>query len=382
MKKLNLLIMSFVFTATFLNGQLINPTHPEDHTGRNAQMNDYCRTCHTCEYPTVDNPCLLQCARKGAMFSSEYSFEAGPEIVVIERLVNNFGPVTFYHELHASMSDIGEGCTICHHFSEESGEIPSCSKCHKDQNDLTRVNMPSLKGAYHRQCLACHREWSHSDDCQFCHKEIGSSNSVISSIDKTDIVGVPHPLITAEEKYVYTTDYPKAPVVTFHHVDHVELFGLECSDCHKGDSCSRCHDADKSKDNVHQVKHVETCCNCHLEKNCNFCHSNTEKPPFNHDHSTDFVLGEYHNKIDCNKCHRSVNNFVTPSTNCDDCHTQWDVDSFNHEVTGLILNEYHEEEDCEVCHINHNFKAVPTCDFCHDGISYPEYSPGKQNQAN
>ena len=119
-------------------------------------------------------------------------------------------------------------CIICHHYSEKSGEIPSCDKCHKDKTDYVNLNMPSLKGAYHRQCLACHREWSHKDECQFCHKEIESLDESENIVDKTDIVGTSHPLISAEEKYVYQTSYPKAPIVTFHHTDHVDLFGLNC----------------------------------------------------------------------------------------------------------------------------------------------------------
>ncbi|MCJ7801965.1 MAG: cytochrome c family protein, partial [Candidatus Marinimicrobia bacterium] len=165
MKKLYLLFIALIFVVTFISGQLVDSTHPKDHGDLNARMNDYCRTCHTCEYPTATNPCLMQCARQGALFSSEYSFEAGPDIVVLERLTEFFKPVTFYHGLHASMSDISDGCTVCHHYSEKSGEIPSCSNCHKDNSDLTNLNMPSLKGAYHRQCLACHREWSHKDEC-------------------------------------------------------------------------------------------------------------------------------------------------------------------------------------------------------------------------
>ena len=94
MKKLYLLLIAFLFAVTLINGQLVDSIHPKDHVGLNAQMNDYCRTCHTCEYPTAGNPCLMQCARRGALFSSTYSFEEGPEIVVIERLMEFFEPVT------------------------------------------------------------------------------------------------------------------------------------------------------------------------------------------------------------------------------------------------------------------------------------------------
>ena len=376
MKKLYLLSVVFLFATALINGQLVDPTHPQDHIMINPKMNDYCRTCHTCENPTRFNPCLMQCARHGAQFTSSHSFEEGPKIIIIDKLTKLYKPVIFSHELHASMSDMSGGCTLCHHYSEKTGEIPACSKCHKEKTDFTNLNEPSLKGAYHRQCLGCHREWSHENACQFCHEEIGLVDNMDLTDDKTDIVGVPHPLITAEETYNYQTNYPKAPIVTFHHTDHVDLFGLKCTDCHKGDSCCRCHDVDKPKEEECTVEHVETCCKCHVEKNCDFCHSTKEKPPFNHDTSTGFALGHYHQNIDCNKCHSSVSNFVTPSTNCSDCHIHWEVGVFDHSVTGLVLDENHIEEDCEVCHLDRDFRVDPTCDECHDDISYPDNLPG------
>ena len=27
------------------------------------------------------------------------------------------------------------------------------------------LRMPNLKGAYHRQCLNCHRDWAHENEC-------------------------------------------------------------------------------------------------------------------------------------------------------------------------------------------------------------------------
>ncbi len=374
MKEHYLLLTVFLFMTTLINGQLVDPTHPKDHSVVHPQMNDYCRTCHVCENPTKFNPCLMQCTRPGAQFTGTHSFKEGPEIVIIDKLTKLYKPVIFAHEIHASMSDISGGCTLCHHYSEKTGVIPGCGKCHKDKSDITKLDEPSLKGAYHRQCLGCHRDWSHDNACQFCHEESEASNKMVPNSDKTDIVGVSHPLISAEKKYVYQTTYLKGRVVTFHHTDHVDLFGLRCTDCHQGDSCSRCHDTVKSEEL--KIEHLTTCCSCHNEENCGFCHSSQEKPPFNHDISTGFVLEHYHQNADCNECHRSVNNFVIPSINCTDCHIHWEVDVFDHSVTGLVLSDNHIEENCEVCHINRDFSVEPTCDNCHDEISYPEYVPG------
>ena len=80
--------------------------------------------------------------------------------------------------------------------------------------------------------------------------------------------------------------------------------------------------------------------------------------------------------MDCNNCHQSVSNFVTPSTNCSDCHIHWEVGVFDHSVIGLTLNEYHNDADCESCHINSDFRIEPTCNNCHDDISFPDELQG------
>lgn len=376
MKKLLLILVISLFTFTSISGQVVKENHPFDHSKINPHMNDYCYSCHVCDNPTRFNPCLEQCARHGAQFKSDLTYDKGPDVVIIDKLSKLYGPVIFSHKLHASMSEMGEGCTLCHHYSEDTGDIPACSECHKNKSDLTDLSKPSLKGSYHRQCLGCHKEWSHENACQFCHEEINASDAETSNIDKTDIVGVPHPLISAEEKYVYKTKYKEGPIVTFHHTDHADIFNLSCSACHKGDTCYRCHNIDKPKESESIIKHEITCFSCHNENNCSFCHSTEEKPPFSHDISTGFALGQYHQDVDCNKCHRSVSNFVTPSTNCTDCHIHWDVGTFDHSVTGLTLNEYHMEEDCEVCHMDRDFRIEPTCDNCHDEITYPDELPG------
>lgn len=383
MKKLFIPLVIILFAITFISGQIVEKDHPFDHFKANPNMNDYCYTCHVCDNPTKFNPCLEQCARHGAQFKGSHTFAEGPDIVIIDKLKKLYKSVIFSHELHASMSEMSGGCTLCHHYSEDTGKIPACGKCHMEKADIMDLTTPSLKGAYHRQCLGCHKEWSHENACQFCHEEISSPDQLNDPIDPTDIVGALHPLIEAEPTYIYETTHKNGKIVTFHHMDHVDVFGLKCTDCHIGDNCSRCHDTEKNKQkNIEEreIEHVETCCVCHTERNCSFCHSNKVKPPFNHDTSTRFALGHYHEDIDCNRCHSSVSNFVTPSTNCTDCHINWDVGTFEHSITGLILNEYHEEEDCEMCHMDRDFSIEPTCDNCHDEITYPNELPGNRVQ--
>jgi len=365
-------VFSFLIVGNICLGQLVDPLH---ETIQGKEITQECIVCHRCEegqFPTKANLCLQQCLRP---FSTKGV--TTNDIVIIDRLVDKYEPVIFAHNLHATMSGMIGGCNNCHHFAQSADEIQSCgtSGCHFETNEVNlKMSKPSLKGAYHRQCMGCHREWSHDTECGFCHAELSDGQSKVAAMDRSDIVGTLHPKIEAEPTYNYNTTYEAGKVVTFHHTDHVNIFGLKCTDCHVGDSCFRCHDTAKQKRKG--FKHVETCGKCHTENNCNFCHSDKEKPPFDHDISTGFVLGHFHKEVDCNNCHQSVSNFVTPSTNCSDCHIHWEVGVFDHSVIGLTLNEYHNEEDCESCHINSDFRIEPTCNNCHDDISFPDELPG------
>lgn len=365
-------IITIIFFLSICYGQLIDPMHATHH---GKELSEDCMICHVCkkgETPSSANPCLKQCARP---FTPKNS--STQDIVIIDRLVDKYEPVVFAHSLHANMSSMSGGCTNCHHFTQNIDDIESCgsSGCHTDEN-VVNLNMskPSLKGAYHRQCMGCHREWSHDTECGFCHADLGGEDSKIAAMDKTDIVGTLHPKIESEPSYIYETYYKSGKIVTFHHTDHVELFGLKCTDCHKGDNCNRCHDTANNERRT--IEHVDTCCKCHMEENCSYCHSNTPKPPFEHGRSTGWKLSKYHKNSECSKCHGPVKHFVKPSTNCTDCHIHWEVGVFDHSVTGLTLNEYHIEEDCENCHIDRNFTVEPTCENCHDDTSFPDYSPG------
>ena len=369
------LILTVLIVGNICIGQikLIDPMHDTHHR---KELSQECMACHKCDsgqFPTKANLCLQQCIRLSSAFVSTN------DIVIIDRLVDKYEPVIFAHELHASMSAMSGGCENCHHFSKSADEIQSCgtSGCHSEVNMVNlRMSRPSLKGAYHRQCMGCHREWSHDTACGQCHAELSDGQSKVAAMDRSDIVGTLHPKIEAEPSYNYNTTYKDGKVVTFHHTDHVDIFGLKCTDCHVGDNCFRCHDTEKQKRKT--FKHVETCGKCHTETNCKFCHSDKEKPLFDHNLSTKFILGQYHKEVKCNNCHQSVRNFVTPSTNCIDCHIHWEVGTFDHSVTSLTLNEFHNEEDCESCHLDRDFSTSPSCGDCHDDISYPNDIPGER----
>ena len=94
-----------------------------------------------------------------------------PEIITLDSLSNRYGPVEFSHGEHADM--VGD-CASCHHHSE-GGTTPSCQECHEPlsiyhyEGALRQTGL-GLKGAYHRQCMGCHKEMESGPvGCTDCH---------------------------------------------------------------------------------------------------------------------------------------------------------------------------------------------------------------------
>ena len=210
---------------------------------------------------------------------------------------------------------------------------------------------------------------------QATDKKVAAGTPSAGAHDPTDIVGTRHPLIKATPTYTYQTTEPTGPVVTFHHEDHVEQFGLNCVDCHKGDSCRSCHDTGGTKEK-RPLDHVTTCGACHAERDCSFCHSKGAKPQFDHRVSTGWTLEPFHKKVACSTCHGDPQEFRKPDDTCTSCHIHWAVGSFDHAVTGIKLSENHRELECSSCHLEMDFAKTPGCTDCHDEPMLPKKLPG------
>lgn len=325
-----------------------------------------CRQCHTCDRPTIEQPCLIACPRLEAVNQTvPHNVSEAPDSVVLGQLANLYEPIKFNHKQHADMSKMGGDCATCHHYCPP-GRIPSCSECHGTTTMETNLRMPSLKGAYHRQCLGCHREWTHDTKCVVCHvPHVGSD--LDHANDATDILTVAHPMITEPDIELYHTPYEQAPVVTFFHKEHIDLFGLRCVDCHRQENCSRCHDLDKSAEKAaHSAEDTHALCNdCHRDDACSKCHDTRQRPSFQHA-STGWALNRYHDKLDCRACHPGGQRIARLDQACSACHGGWNSKNFRHAVTGLQLDELHREIDCEDCHPERAFSVTPRCDGCHD----------------
>jgi hypothetical protein len=60
-------------------------------------------------------------------------------------------------------------CVTCHHRSP-AGETLACPACHSIKPALKKDDVPSLKAAYHLQCMECHRQQDvELARCTFCH---------------------------------------------------------------------------------------------------------------------------------------------------------------------------------------------------------------------
>lgn len=338
-----------------------------------------CSFCHACENPTKVNPCLKACPRE-EMITVYHSPSEGPSELVIDVFKESedlYEPVLFTHYAHAEMAGMTGGCETCHHYNPP-GSIASCRDCHSISRQRTELDKPDLKGAYHRQCIDCHRTWKSNVACADCHLLKGKKGK--EEFDPKKEIKKIHPDIVEPDKIVYETVTDKGKYVTFFHNNHTDLFNLNCGDCHKNQSCAKCHKENGEMRDVKltvEEKHF-ICSSCHnTESNCEFCHKQSEMKSFNHGNRTGFVLKSFHAKLSCEKCHKASPRFTGLTAACSSCHGEWNVDNFNHAVTGLRLDEIHIENDCEACHSTPTYSS-PRCDMCHDDIGYPKELPGER----
>jgi hypothetical protein len=115
-----------------------------------------------------------------------------PDDIEVGYLADKFEPVAFPHkQIVLKLSHmIGDGrlanvfhgtqavvCAACHHHSPLGERPPSCARCHRDAFDPQALHRPGLKGAYHQQCIGCHKAMQvdmkvgDHRDCRGCHLE-------------------------------------------------------------------------------------------------------------------------------------------------------------------------------------------------------------------
>ena len=351
-----------------------------------------CRSCHTCDMPTAQDRCLRGCIRPRQANTRR---DRGPDVVILNELEDAYLPVPFDHKGHANMAEMTDGCVACHHHTPAGKEPPACRVCHPASGVEAGIDKPALRGAYHQQCLNCHREWINEKDCDICHRAKAGRTAgerTVFTPTKDDILSVMHRPIPEPETETYSKPQPITETqVIFRHREHTGRFGLRCVECHHERSCTRCHTSDSKPETPRPAEeHHGRCIRCHKRdmgltgrqsERCKRCHWEKEQPkPASFDHaSTGWPLKEYHQNAGCRECHTQVP-YTRPSSECKACHQAWSPTTFDHRVTGQILDENHQEVDCAECHLDSRFGEPPGCGNCHDreddGIAFPARRPG------
>jgi len=139
---------------------------------------------------------------------SAYAMDASdaPDSVTIDVIAKYYEPVEFDHAMH---TDLAEDCSVCHHHSTGTGTTDIyCSRCHGEYKELVRVScqdchsadtfsaeainrqgqqdlyhsdMLGLKGAYHQNCLGCHKEMDGPVGCEDCHAKNDAGEKLFDS---------------------------------------------------------------------------------------------------------------------------------------------------------------------------------------------------------
>jgi len=160
------------------------------------QDDAYCLTCHqemTSDMigtaKSGDEKALAEMMLRNREFvTGTYSDEDIPEKVMIKTLADKYEAVELPHrkivkKLTEGMDknkmasffhrEQGVMCQGCHHNSPMAKKPPRCESCHGKPFDEAHMMRPGLLGAYHQQCMTCHKEMKLEKPagCTGCHKE-------------------------------------------------------------------------------------------------------------------------------------------------------------------------------------------------------------------
>ncbi|MBI5866454.1 MAG: hypothetical protein HZB38_18440 [Planctomycetes bacterium] len=263
-------------------------------------------------------------------FDAQDSRQPGPDTILLEMLNGEqagsdwFGPVLFNHGEHAKMA---AACTVCHHYTENTQVPAKCRDCHEPQLPQDDIRKPTLKGAYHRQCMGCHREWAHGNHCQACHSLSDSARPGGGVGLHSVYMAETHAAIVRPDVITYQPENEAGirSIVWFRHDDHIQRYGNQCVDCHGSDNCTRCHEAGAElARNMPAEHHHQPCLACHVvddDTRCASCHSpEGTAPPERFDHAlTGWPLAPYHEGLNCRACHRQAP-FGPLDAGCGACH--------------------------------------------------------------
>ncbi len=93
---------------------------------------------------------------------------------------SKLGDVTFNHQLHSTLTDVGGlakvECSTCHHTFEGEGAVKPCTQCHIRSKKAAEGETLDLTKAFHYRCRNCHRYTMEqgkragpNKKCSLCH---------------------------------------------------------------------------------------------------------------------------------------------------------------------------------------------------------------------
>lgn len=155
------------------------------HLMEGGLVESACATCHSGALESLDD--IKKLAVPDKLFPEDLKEEL--EITILE---NEYGPSKFSHnEIVKKLTAISNDsklaryfhteemtiCAGCHHLGprEAKQNVPLCSTCHTVRKEPQK-STPTLLGAYHQQCLGCHKQMGGTEEempqsCTGCHEE-------------------------------------------------------------------------------------------------------------------------------------------------------------------------------------------------------------------
>ena len=170
--------------------------------GEGRTKQESCKSCHILKRENMENPELSYIYNpygqtdpiKDVISERTQLYEIVPdnnipEVVKIDAMANEYKASRFPHRkvVRAIMKSVEKSemakvfhgdqaglCMGCHHNSPKSLEPPKCASCHSKAGPA-QDGRPGLKGAYHGQCITCHKQMKveaiAATDCAKCHEE-------------------------------------------------------------------------------------------------------------------------------------------------------------------------------------------------------------------
>ena len=130
-----------------------------------------CKLCHHIS-PEIETPSCDICHDDPDSYIPKTTVEPKkmPDYFIFNKDSEIFEPVTFPHLIHFEI--IGD-CKTCHHHHDSEHVTTACKTCHDASFDAENLEKPGLKGAFHRKCMGCHKEYDSGPVvCIDCHKKI------------------------------------------------------------------------------------------------------------------------------------------------------------------------------------------------------------------